>query len=195
MQTNGRGRLDREWVTTPGESLAASLIFWDYADHPNAAWLGMALALAVAQSVDARVQWPNDVVFGERKVAGVLAETVLDPDGRRVPVIGVGVNLMQRTLPPEIAYRATSVVLATGTEWQPLEVLARIATEWKRMPEIRNWSDLAPQWQERDQTAGKLFRGPDGAIIKAISIQDDGSLLAEGPQGAEQLTVADALFG
>ncbi|MDX2066361.1 MAG: biotin--[acetyl-CoA-carboxylase] ligase [Fimbriimonadaceae bacterium] len=195
MQTAGRGRLDREWITAPGESLAATLIFWDHADHPNAAWLGMAMALAVARSFDAHVQWPNDVVYGDRKVAGILAETVLDPEGRRIPVVGVGVNLKQTEFPPEIAYRATSVLQATGQVWTPEEALHRIATEWRRLPEVRDWSDLEPIWQERDQTPGKLFRTPGGEVMKADGICAEGALVVQGAAGRQVITVADALFG
>ncbi len=96
-QTAGRGRMGRSWVSVPGASLTFSVLLRP-ASVPAArrGWLplltGVAVALAVRSvaGVDATLKWPNDVLAGERKLAGILAEQ--SPDGSAV-VLGVGVNV------------------------------------------------------------------------------------------------------
>ncbi|MER3466687.1 MAG: biotin--[acetyl-CoA-carboxylase] ligase, partial [Armatimonadota bacterium] len=62
-QTAGRGRLGRPWLTPPGEALALSLALYDYVDWAQPQLLGMAVALAVARSLDLLLQWPNDLAL------------------------------------------------------------------------------------------------------------------------------------
>lgn len=121
-QTAGRGRHGRAWLDAPGDSLLLSLVL-----RPGTLGLpterlglialaaGLALAEAVrALGADAVVKWPNDVVVDGRKLAGVLAEARSGAGGIAV-VLGVGLNVAQTGFPPEVADRATSLRLATGT--------------------------------------------------------------------------------
>lgn len=98
-QTGGRGRLGRQWVSPPGKSLALSLELWPEVvpEHLDASWLGslsllsgisLAKAIMSKVSLNPRVKWPNDVLIGGKKVAGVLGEI---PQSGRV-VVGLGLN-------------------------------------------------------------------------------------------------------
>ena len=96
-QTAGRGRLGRTWTSVPGASLTFSVLLRP-ATVPASrrGWLpllaGVAVASAVrsATGVGAMLKWPNDVLVGDRKLAGILAEQ--SPDGSAV-VMGIGVNV------------------------------------------------------------------------------------------------------
>jgi BirA family biotin operon repressor/biotin-[acetyl-CoA-carboxylase] ligase len=113
-QRNGRGRLDRAWTTTPGTSIAASVLV----PRPRTAplgWVPLVVGLALREAltevsgVEISLKWPNDLLVpadDDRKLAGILAE--LTPDG---VVIGTGVNIDQdrADLPVD---RATSLRLA-----------------------------------------------------------------------------------
>ncbi len=97
-QSAGRGRLDRRWVTTPGRSLAASVLL-HRGDLPTESlgWVPLLAGVAMRASVrrvvegaDVTLKWPNDVQVGGDKVCGLLAE--LRPDASAV-VVGAGVNL------------------------------------------------------------------------------------------------------
>jgi BirA family biotin operon repressor/biotin-[acetyl-CoA-carboxylase] ligase len=96
-QTEGRGRLDRTWVTKPGESIALSLTFpWSPEDQERSGSWAPLLAGATLVRVlhrhglgEASLKWPNDVVVGQKKLAGILSEWV--PEG--CMIVGVGLNV------------------------------------------------------------------------------------------------------
>lgn len=129
-QTAGRGRLDRSWETPTGTALTFSAVVDPRLD--DAAWplLPLATALAVADGVrratglELGLKWPNDLLIGEKKVAGILLERVL-AGGRPLAVIGIGVNVGMGAdqLPVPTA---TSLALA-GAEADRTAVLGGIA--------------------------------------------------------------------
>lgn len=96
-QTNGRGRLGRQWVTRPGDSIALSLAFpWSSRDQEaDGSWVPLvvgALLVRVLRTngvAEASLKWPNDVLVGNRKLAGILCEWM--PAGWMV--VGVGLNI------------------------------------------------------------------------------------------------------
>src|SRR3954468_2469752 len=116
-QSAGRGRLDRVWVTPPRAALTVSLLV-DPAAVPVGRWpwlpllTGLAVvdAVAAVAGLGASLKWPNDVLLGGRKVAGILTERV-ERDGGAVAVVGVGLNVSstRAELPVETA---TSLALA-----------------------------------------------------------------------------------
>lgn len=96
-QTAGRGRLDRSWLAPPRSALTFSVLLRPTV--PAAAWpwlpllAGHAVSTAlVTAGFDASVKWPNDVLLGDRKVAGILVERVETPTGPAA-VVGVGLNV------------------------------------------------------------------------------------------------------
>ncbi len=120
-QTAGRGRHGRAWLDAPGDSLLLSLVLRPAViglPTERLGLVGLAAGLAVADvarelGADARVKWPNDVTVGLHKLAGVLAESRLTPDGPTV-VLGIGLNVAQTAFPDAVAPTATSLRLSTG---------------------------------------------------------------------------------
>jgi BirA family biotin operon repressor/biotin-[acetyl-CoA-carboxylase] ligase len=98
-QTQGRGRLGREWRDAPGRALLLSVVLRPELSPARAGLLpllaGTALAHACGEVADQRAacKWPNDVLIAGRKVAGILAESVMDGDRFAYVVLGIGVNL------------------------------------------------------------------------------------------------------
>jgi BirA family transcriptional regulator, biotin operon repressor / biotin---[acetyl-CoA-carboxylase] ligase len=137
-QTAGRGRLGRSWMSAPGASLTCSVLLRP-ASVPVArrGWLplltGVAVAGAVraASGVDAVLKWPNDVLVGDRKLAGILAEQ--SPDGSAV-VIGVGLNVAtpEDALPISPAGLPATSLLVEGAHVSRDEVLLEILRHLER---------------------------------------------------------------
>ena len=140
-QTAGRGRLDHKWLSPPGANLMLSVVLDVGGIAPSeVATLPLVVGLAAATAASVLVlrpidlKWPNDVLADGRKLAGILCER----HGDNV-IAGVGFNVNQKTFPPEIALRATSLVQITGADI-PLErvqraflnVLGPLVNDWRQ---------------------------------------------------------------
>jgi BirA family transcriptional regulator, biotin operon repressor / biotin---[acetyl-CoA-carboxylase] ligase len=130
-QTAGRGRLGRAWEDAPGTALLASVLLRPTVPMPLWPELSLVAGRAVAEAVgaDARVQLPNDVLIGGRKVAGILAEATT---GRVVLGIGVNVNQRPDELPADTVKPVTSLYVATGRVHERAQLLASVLLELER---------------------------------------------------------------
>lgn len=186
-QTRGRGREGRAWVSPAGGLYLSVLLrprFERISLLPLAA--GVAVAETAAEhGLDVTLKWPNDVLVGERKLAGILAEAASGPAGTEWVVLGIGVNLTRGTLPPDVAPRAAA--LGEGTPGTPdaSAVTAAIVTR------LRVWYDAlgsAPgsvlaAWRARAvawwgepvavRTAEATLRG------RLVDVDERGALLVE----------------
>lgn len=115
FQTAGRGRLDHKWQSPPGANLMMSAVLSAGGLSPESvATLPLVVGLAVVQAIrgllpaaeapKVALKWPNDVLIGGRKVAGILCER----NGETV-IVGVGINVKQRVFTPELADKAISL--------------------------------------------------------------------------------------
>ena len=117
-QTAGRGRLQRSWLSQPGDALTFSLLLRPALPAERLPLCTFAAALAVQEAIrqlcpelSPGVKWPNDIVIGGKKCVGILSELVTGPEGEMGVVMGVGVNVNQRSFPEEICCSATSLLL------------------------------------------------------------------------------------
>jgi BirA family biotin operon repressor/biotin-[acetyl-CoA-carboxylase] ligase len=124
-QTAGRGRRGSVWLASPGENLTFSVLTRPERELAQAAPLPLVVGLALRDVVSERiraaagwlrepvlVKWPNDVLVGSRKIAGVLVESRLRGSVVGAAVIGIGLNVLTETFPEAIAGRATSLARA-----------------------------------------------------------------------------------
>lgn len=144
FQTRGRGRRGRTWHAPPGANVCLTVIGPPVS--ADVAWqIALVAGLAVAEGVaavagaPARVRFPNDVLLGPLKLAGVLVETTPGADGEVIPLLGIGVNVNVAEFPPELRDSATSLERATGlrrdvvgVERAVLAALGRRWSEWER---------------------------------------------------------------
>jgi BirA family biotin operon repressor/biotin-[acetyl-CoA-carboxylase] ligase len=194
-QTAGHGKFDRPWHSQRGGSLTMSLVFADQAGHPRPWLLGMAVATAAAGAVHSQVQWPNDLTIEGKKVGGVLTQLFRGPDGRDVPVVGVGINLNISEFPAGLRLVATSLLAERGHRFDPIDVAQKVVLRVQELPVPLEWRDLAPVWALFDDTRGKRYRTAQGTELVAIGIGPQGELI--GSHRGETITVmaADAVFG
>ena len=134
-QTAGRGRLGRRWLAPAGTSLLCSLQLRPaiaserLPELTGVASLACAEAIAALTGVEPKLKFPNDVLVGDRKLAGILAEA---REGRVVLGIGVNVNVPAQELPQEVDRPATSVLVETGRELDRAELLAELLERLER---------------------------------------------------------------
>jgi BirA family biotin operon repressor/biotin-[acetyl-CoA-carboxylase] ligase len=118
-QTAGRGRLDRSWQSPKDAGLYFSIVLrpqlrmnaWPLITLMAALAVSDALMKACGLRVD--IKWPNDLCVNERKLCGILAETI-DTEAGLAAVVGIGINLKADSLPATVSDLATSVEAATG---------------------------------------------------------------------------------
>ena len=138
-QTEGRGRLGRDWVDEPATSVLMSVCLRPQVEPARLPELTVVAAGAVADAIAAEtglaptLKHPNDVLVDGRKVAGVLAEA---SDGR--VVLGIGVNVSQREPPAETRLPASSLSLETGLEHDRARLVATILN--RLGPAIDEWA-------------------------------------------------------
>lgn len=202
-QTHGRGRHNRRWETAAGSSLCMSLAytFEDVPTAPGAVTLLMGVAVAEALSglgiVNIQLKWPNDIVYHDSKLGGLLAESKMKA-GAMTVVAGVGINV---ALDEEIrlgsgsrwAARATDLRAVTGGEVDRTILLANVAN--RLLLSLREFDQSGigqrlDEWRSRDWLRGKLVAVESGArLIEGVAsgIDDDGALLVETAAGPERV--------
>jgi BirA family transcriptional regulator, biotin operon repressor / biotin---[acetyl-CoA-carboxylase] ligase len=133
QQTAGRGRGAHEWHSARSVGIYCSVILRPALPPSEVLALSLAAGLAVQaaiQEIDPRVQpdlkWPNDLLIADKKFCGILTEMNAEVTRVRHVVVGVGINVNQATLPPELQDMATSLRLATGNAWSRVELCAAL---------------------------------------------------------------------
>lgn len=191
-QTAGRGRLQRHWASPKDAGLYFSIVL-----RPRiaqAAWPMLTLMAAVAVhdallescSLRTDIKWPNDILANEKKLCGILAETVETPAGRAV-IVGIGVNLNKASLPLELAEIATSVAGETGTAADRELLLASLVRGLSRYYEQLKRPDgpetIVRAWCARSSfAAGKhveISAGDEKFSGITRGLETDGSLMVE----------------
>ncbi len=133
QQRAGRGRLGRTWHSPPGQNLYFSLLLRPRTEASSLASMTLVVGLAVAEAVGrflpaglVGIKWPNDVVIGGRKLAGILVEASTTRGRVDHVVVGVGLNVLQTQFAPEIEEIATSIEREAGVGPGRLEVLGAV---------------------------------------------------------------------
>jgi BirA family transcriptional regulator, biotin operon repressor / biotin---[acetyl-CoA-carboxylase] ligase len=187
-QSAGRGRFDRRWEAPAGSSLLFSVLLRpSYATLPaNRRHLVVAaVSLAVVDaaralaSADLRLKWPNDIVSGDRKLAGILAEAT--PDG--AVVVGAGVNVAWA--PPGEAATCLDMV-SPGRHVDRSELLVESLLALDRL--YGKWDLVSRRYREANATVGRevtVALGDDVAPLsgQAVAIDDDGRLVVRDRSG------------
>ncbi len=200
-QTAGRGRMGREWLSRPG-NLYASILLRTGSAPRSAAELGFVAALAVADTLDAALptairtalKWPNDVLVGGAKIAGLLLERLETAHGGAM-IAGVGVNVAHA--PGGLPYPATCLAEHAGRTPAAAEVLDGL------LPALAGWlavwlrDGFAPvraAWLRRGPAPGALLHvaQPGGRVVGCFEdLAMDGALLLRTAEGTQRVIAGD----
>ena len=191
-QTAGRGRLQRTWSSPKGAGLYFSILLRPTIAQDRWPLITFMASLAVGDAlhdgagVTTDIKWPNDLLSGERKICGILAEAVETPAGRAV-IVGIGINLTADAYPRELAEVATSVAEAAGRQPERETILAALQNALARWYSLLHEPDglakIVAAWASRSSYAsGKLVTVANGdEVWQGITcgIEDDGALRLE----------------
>ncbi|HUO33946.1 MAG TPA: biotin--[acetyl-CoA-carboxylase] ligase [Candidatus Acidoferrum sp.] len=195
-QTAGRGRAGRKWLSEKSAGIHCTVLVRPQISPAHAPLLtlvaGLAARDAAAEELDAvpDIRWPNDILVHGRKFSGILTEMHAEPDRVHYAVIGIGMNINQTKMPPELADFATSLRIETGKTHSRIEVLARLLRHLDRYynlllsqgaePILRRFAEVSSYFQGkrvRITTAKETFTGTTcglepGGVLRVL--RDDG---------------------
>jgi BirA family biotin operon repressor/biotin-[acetyl-CoA-carboxylase] ligase len=192
-QTEGRGRLGRNWFSPDGKGLYFSILLKPRCQQENLSLLPVVAGIGVANGLEklgvknVGIKWPNDVQISAKKVAGILVESRRVAD-ETVAVVGIGINVSNRDFPPELAESATSIALASGKEHSNDEVLGLVLGEIERFYSdlcLGRNSELVSELKRLDVLRGRDVTVSAGAQVVGMAdgIDLSGGLILRLPDG------------
>jgi len=204
MQSAGRGRRGNAWVSPPG-NLYATLLLTEPSDKSIAAQLAFVAGLALHDAVadcapqlgpQLKVKWPNDLLLGVRKLAGILIEAESDPVFS--VAVGIGANCVSH--PPDAAFPATDLK-TNGAHVEPLALLQALSARMnQRLAQWRagaGFAAIRADWLKRAAGLGDEIRVrlPEKEMTGRFQgLDESGRLLLQQPAGVTAVTAGD-VFG
>jgi BirA family biotin operon repressor/biotin-[acetyl-CoA-carboxylase] ligase len=196
-QTHGRGRLGRSWISPAFVNLYFSLVLRPQLPPAYAAQITLVAAVALADAVarfsldPPAIKWPNDILVGGKKLAGILTESSVALERVNYVILGIGVNInfAHAMMPEPIRGRATSLMECAGQVVSREAFLERLIQDLYRCYGIlreAGFNPIARRWEEYFSLRGKPVRvemGDDTLAGVAKGIDNDGALLVEGERG------------
>jgi BirA family transcriptional regulator, biotin operon repressor / biotin---[acetyl-CoA-carboxylase] ligase len=196
-QTLGRGRRGRTWHSPPGRNIHASLILRPKLAPSQApqvtlmAAVALARTLEVSATLDAKIKWPNDVMVGGKKIAGILTEISTDMESVDYVVVGFGinVNIRKSEMPEALRPIATSIFMEKGTETSRTHLLCDLMENIEAAYDLLNGQGFGPvmqQWRSMTDIIGQrvcvdvMGRRHTGTVE---AVDDDGVLILKDDQG------------
>ena len=203
-QTHGKGRMGRSWVSPPYRNLYLSVILRPKLAPPHAAQITLMCAVALAETVQSflpfrpEIKWPNDILAGGKKLAGILTESSVEADRVRFVIVGIGVNLNfpKELMPKAIQDVATSIFILTQKTVDREAFARRLIQDLDRCyGELENggFASIAERWESFFQLKGKKVKVEmmDQAILgKAMGIDSEGALILQDEGGCQRKIVA-----
>ncbi|MGN6554118.1 MAG: biotin--[acetyl-CoA-carboxylase] ligase [Verrucomicrobiota bacterium] len=189
-QTKGRGRLGRKWMSPARKGLWFSVLLRPDLRPQQATQLTVAAATALARAIQSEtgvkpeIKWPNDILIGGRKVAGILTELNAELDSVKYLILGIGVdvNLSAEEFPPELRSIATSLRAASGKllsrSGLAVAILQELDKDYARI-NAGDFAALADEWEAKCTTIGQnvVIRIGDREIRgRAESLSEEGAL-------------------
>jgi BirA family transcriptional regulator, biotin operon repressor / biotin---[acetyl-CoA-carboxylase] ligase len=199
-QSEGRGRLGRDWFSPPGSGLWFSILLRPVTITPaEAAPITLVTAAVIADffnqtlKLPVQVKWPNDLMVNEKKLGGILTELKGEPDHIDYLIIGVGLNISQTSedFPPGLRDKATSLFLENGALHNRTSLLLqmhdRLFKAYRQFFE-EGFKPFSAQWKKNNLTLGrevKIRLAGQTVCGKAEAITDRGALVLKDISGAE----------
>lgn len=190
-QTAGRGRLGRSFLSPAGSGIYLSLILRPHCPPSQLMHLTCATAVAACDAVEEAlgfrpgIKWINDLVAGQKKLAGILTELSIDPRSGLVDyaVVGIGINCSQQPqdFPPELQDIACSAAMVTGSPTHRSRLTAALIRSFRQMSQTLTTgkADTMDRYRQDCVTLGRqilVIRGDQRLEGRALSLDDDGAL-------------------
>jgi len=192
-QSKGRGRLGRVWSSPRARGLYFSFVLRPSLPLNQLAQLTLMSAVALAEAIEGiselrpLIKWPNDILLGNRKLAGILTELRAESDQVKFVIVGIGLNV--NTSPHQLAAGASSLKVAAGHSFdrtQVFQAILRSLEKWYLKLLNHEFDRVMEEWKKRSATLNKRVRITDSNGIiegQAVDLDEDGALLIRKDNG------------
>ena len=150
IQTGGKGRRGKVWVSPPGSGAWFSVLLKPNIRPEAISKITLIAGLAVCRAVGcgAKIKYPNDIVIGTRKVCGILTELSAELDTVNYAVCGIGINTAAEAFEGELADKATSIFIETGQRPSRPALIAKVLNELEKLYKLFLEQGLEPIMEE-----------------------------------------------
>lgn len=201
QQLAGKGRLGRQWISPAGVNLYCSVVLRPQIPVQQAPQLTFLSVVAIVDvletvgKVKAEVKWPNDILVGGAKIAGLLNEMSAETEQVNYVVLGLGINLNMTAdqFPSELNYPATSVLLATG---QPVArgiflraLLERLDFYYAEFLE-QGFAPIRRRWEQLCPIINRRVSVNSGPVCTVVGLEADGALRLQSDTGTIERILA-----
>jgi len=192
-QSKGRGRLGRPWASPKNKGLYFSFVLRPQLPLNQLAQLTLMSAVALAEAIEGisdlkpLIKWPNDILLGSNKLAGILTELRAESDQVKFVVVGIGLNI--NTSSHQLVAGASSLKVAGGRSFDRVQVfqsVLRSLEKWYLKLLDHGFAQVMEEWKKRSATLKKRIRITDPAGViegEAFDLDEDGALLIRKDNG------------
>ena len=194
-QTNGRGTRGRLWESSPGENILMSIILRPKVQINATCCFTLATATILIKAItsflrieqdseaDIEVKWPNDILLGGGKLAGILTESSVVNQDIEYLIVGMGINVNQdlKSLSPELRHNSNSLYTETGVRIEREKLIAHILSEFEQqyiVMENTNYNNIVSEWKKYWRMQGRKVR------IETPLLTESGEVLDINPKGS-----------
>jgi BirA family biotin operon repressor/biotin-[acetyl-CoA-carboxylase] ligase len=203
-QSSGRGRWSRPWASSPGGLFLSALVrpkpplLESMSLIPLSVAAGVARAVASCASIDVHAVWPNDLYVDDKKVGGILCESIVEGDLTRHVVLGIGINANQPpdSFPRELRSRAVSLASLTGELVDEQELALAVVLALEQSLDRESPTEGLVEWRRRARgiNGWRVRVTPhEGTSYEATTcgVNDEGALMIRMDDGAERLLYSE----
>lgn len=198
----GRGRLGRKWISEKNMSLTFSILLTENIEPKNLNHINLGISLAVAKSLknlyqlDVSLKWPNDVLISNRKVSGILLESVTKGEKIDRVVVGVGINVNQPTFEGKLLIPPTSVRREFGKPVKRERLISEVLNEFEIILEQieKDPNAVLDSWRSKCDWIGErvmIINGNEELFGLFENIDSDGFLLLQQKDGIKKIISGD----
>lgn len=136
-QKNGKGRLNRNWVSNKGDGIFLSLILRPEIELFSVTQITLLAGICVCNAIktqtglDAKIKWPNDIIVNNKKVCGILTEVSAQIDKVSYIILGIGINVNNDCFEEDLKNKATSIFLETGKNIERQKIIGCFLKEFE----------------------------------------------------------------
>jgi BirA family transcriptional regulator, biotin operon repressor / biotin---[acetyl-CoA-carboxylase] ligase len=207
-QTKGRGQIGSEWESEAGKNITISLILYPtFLPIRKQFLLNQAISLSIFDFIsrflnnEVKIKWPNDILVGDKKIAGILIQNILSSNNYQTSIVGLGINVNQISF-KNFTPNPTSIILETKIESDLENLISLLCDDIeKRYLQLRanNISIIQQNYLSNLYHFGEdaIYRRMDNEEVfsgKIVGVDESGKLIIDHPKGQSVFSMKEVKF-